>query len=135
MQPRPTPTASGGSARPARPEATDGDLSTTVAAGYLRSLASLAVELGAQATGHCDPTAIRRIRQRLAQWIEDLRSVGGNRDLTSAVEALVERLSTALAAPASLPPEVAAISEQLAKLAAGASPPPAKKKSRLAFWK
>jgi Ca-activated chloride channel family protein len=109
MQSRPTPPASGGSARPARPEAAEAYLSATVAVGYLRSLAALAVELGTQATGHCDPAAIRRIRQRLTQWI-------------------------ALAAPASLPADAAAISEELAKLAAGGSSPPAKK-SRLAFWK
>ena len=86
--------------------------------------------------------AIRLVRQRLTQWVEDVRSVGGSRDLADAVEALVKRLSAALAAPANLVAEAMAIAAELATLAAGAPPPPAppenpkeKKKSRLAFWK
>jgi Ca-activated chloride channel family protein len=112
-----------------------GGVSAAVNAVYLTQLAALAVELGAQATGRCDPAAIRMLRQRLTQWIEDLRSVGGNRDLASAVEELVQRLSDALAAPASLSAETAAIAEGIAKLATGGPPLPEKKKSRLAFWK
>ena len=71
----------------------------------------------------------------LTQWVEDVRSVGGLDDLASAVEALVERLSTALGTPANLATEAAAVAKELAALAAGAPPPPAKKKSRAAFWK
>jgi hypothetical protein len=122
--------------QPVKTEANEGgDVSAAVNASYLRNLAALAVELGAQATGRCDPGAIRLLRQRLTQWIEDLRSGGGNRDLASAVEELVKRLSDALAAPASLAAEATAISEELGKLASGAPPPPENKKSRLAFWK
>jgi Ca-activated chloride channel family protein len=111
------------------------DSPAAMSAMYLKLLVGFAVQLGAQATGGCDPTALRLIRQRLGQWVEDLRSVGGNRDLISAVEVLVQRLSDALAAPASPAAEVAAISDELAKLATGAPPPPPQKKARLAFWK
>ena len=111
------------------------DLSPAVNAGYVRQLAGFAVDLDAQASGRCDPAALRRVRQRLTQWVEDLRSVGGNRELASTVEALVERLTAALAAQASLAAEVAAIAEALARLASGEPPPPENKKSRLAFWK
>jgi hypothetical protein len=111
------------------------DLSPAVNAGYVRQLAVFAVALDAQAIGRCDPAALRLVRQRLTQWVEDLRSVGGNRELASTVEALVERLTAALAEQASLAAEVAAIAEALARLASGEPPPPEKKKSRLAFWK
>jgi hypothetical protein len=104
-------------------------------AAYLVQLATLARELAEQAKGGCAPAAIRLLRQRLTQWIEDVRSVGGRHDLISAVEGLVERLSAALAAPSSLPADMAAVAAELAALAAGAPPPPAKKKSRLTFWK
>jgi erythromycin esterase-like protein len=121
---------------PPPPEAGDrGDASPAVLSGYRARLAALAVELGAQGAGGCDAAAIRRQRQRLTQWAEDVRSVGGDRDLAAAVEALVERLSAALAAPADLAAEATAISDELAALAAGASPPPGNKRSRLAFWK
>jgi Ca-activated chloride channel family protein len=107
-----------------------------MSAMYLKQLVVFALQLGAQATGGCDPTALRLIRQRLGQWIEDLRSVGGTRDLISAVEVLVQRLSDALAAaaPADLAAELTAISDELATIATGAPPPPPKK-TRLAFWK
>lgn len=109
-------------------------MSAAVNAVYLQQLAAIAVELGGQAAGRCNPAALRLLRQRLTQWVEDLRSVAGNRDLASAVEELVKRLSDALAAPASLPAQAAAISEELAKLASGAPPAPAKK-GRSDFWK
>jgi Ca-activated chloride channel homolog len=102
---------------------------------YLAQLGELARGLEGEATGRVDVAAIRRLRQRLVQWIEDVRSVGGNDDLASAVEALVERLVAALAAQATLAAEAAEIAGELAKLAAGAPPPPPKQKSRLAFWK
>jgi Ca-activated chloride channel family protein len=128
------------SPQPARAEDNGGDpvaadVSAAVSSVYLQQLAALAVELGAQASGRCDPGAIRLVRQRLAQWIEDLRSVGGNRELAGAVEALVARLSIALAAPASLAAEATAISEELAKLATGIPTPPEKLKPRSDFWK
>ena len=102
---------------------------------YLVQLAQLARELEAQATGRGDAGAIRLLRQRLTEWVEDVRSVGGSHELADAVEELVKQLSAALAAPASLIAEVTTIAGELAALAAGAPPPPAKKKSRLAFWK
>jgi Ca-activated chloride channel family protein len=104
-------------------------------AAYLAQLAALARELEGEAKGSLDVAAIRRLRQRLVQWTEDVRSVGGNDDLASAVEALVERLVAALAAQATLAAEAAEIAGELATLATGAPPPPPKKKSRLAFWK
>ncbi|HEX7836320.1 MAG TPA: hypothetical protein VF469_02595, partial [Kofleriaceae bacterium] len=120
--------------QPAKLEANEGvDVSAAVNAAYLQQLAALAVELDAQASGRCDPAALRLLRQRLTQWVEDLRSVAGNRDLASAVEALVKRLSDALAAAAGLSAEVAVVAEELAKLASAASPP--EKKSRADFWK
>jgi predicted ArsR family transcriptional regulator len=109
-----------------------------VSAMYLKQLPAFAVTLETLTTGVnavIDPGQIRILRQRLAQWVEDLRSVGGDRALADAVEALVERLTRALAAPDVLRVEIAAISDELARLAAGAPPPPVKKKSRLAFWK
>jgi Ca-activated chloride channel family protein len=77
-----------------------------------------------------DPNAIRAIRQRLTEWIEDVRSVGGHDDLAAAVEKLVQRLSAALT-------EAAAVATELQKLASGASAPPKapKSKSDRAFWK
>jgi hypothetical protein len=104
-------------------------------AAYLTQLAELARGLLAEARGRAEPGPIRLVRQRLAQWIEDVRSIGGNDDLASAVEVQVERLGAALAAPETLVSEATAVAAELAALAAGAAPPPAKKNSRLAFWK
>jgi hypothetical protein len=119
---------------PAQP-APDAGAAPVASAAYLVQLATLARELAAEANGRCDAAAIRLLRQRLTQWVEDVRSVGGDRDLAAAVEALIKRLSAALAAPASLGAETVAIADELAQLAAGSPPPPAKKSSRLAFWK
>jgi len=102
---------------------------------YLTRLAALAVELAAEARGRCEPSAIRLVRQRLVQWFEDLRSVGGHGDVASVVEALVLRLSAAIAAPASLAVEATAVADALARLAAGEPPPAAPPVSRPAFWK
>ena len=115
---------------------------------YLAALAKLARELEAQARG-ADAAAIRVVRERLTEWIEDVRSVGGHEPLAQAVEALVRRLSAALAAGAAFADEALAVATELAGLAGGApSPAPTeqpteqptekpteKKKSRLAFWK
>jgi len=129
--------AAGGRSAPPRPTeaAPMGDAPVTIAStAYLVQLATLARELAAQAAGRGDPAAIRLLRQRLTEWIEDVRSVGGSGDLAAAVEALVKRLSAALAAPANLSAEAQAITGELAALAAGA-PPPAKPPGRAAFWK
>jgi hypothetical protein len=101
---------------------------------YLVHLTQLAVELERCATTGADAGAIRLLRQRLTQWIEDLRSIGGFDELARTVEGLTMRLSAALAAPATLPAEAAAIADELAALATGARTPP-NKRGRLAFWK
>jgi hypothetical protein len=114
--------------------------SAAVNAAHVRRLAALAVELEAQVAGGCDGAAIRLVRQRLTEWIEDLRSVGGSRELADAVEALVRRLSDALAAPWNLAAELQAIADELARLATGTLPPEpggagGAKPSRRPFWK
>lgn len=105
------------------------------ASAYHAQLATLARELDAQGRGRADAAAIRVLRQRLTEWCEDLRSVGGNDDLASAVEQLVQRLSAALAAATNLAGETIAVAAELTRLSNGAPPPPAPKKSRVAFWK
>jgi len=127
---RPAPQATKSGAAPE-----GGEAPAIATSAYLVQLATLARELEAQATGRADPAAIRLLRQRLTEWVEDVRSVGGNQELAGAVEELVKRLSAALAAPATLVAEVTAIAGELAALASGGPLPPAKKKSRLAFWK
>lgn len=102
---------------------------------YLEQLATLAVELERCATAGGDAGAIRLVRQRLAQWVEDVRSVGELDELAGAVEELIQRLSTALAAPAALVAVATAVAADLTALATGTSPPPPQKTSRLAFWK
>ena len=101
---------------------------------YLTALGRLAGELDAQGRGRADAAAIRVLRQRLTEWIEDVRSVGGHEALAEAVERLVQRLSEALALGTGLASEAVAIAAELSAYAAGAAPPPAPKKGR-AFWK
>lgn len=102
-----------------------------VSSAYHAKLGVLARELEAQGRLSADPTMLRVIRQRLAEWVEDVRSVGGHDALAAAVERLVQRLSAALAGGGALAAEATAIASELTKLAAGAQPP---KPSR-AFWK
>ena len=99
---------------------------------YLTQLEVLARELDAQGRGRADTAAIRLLRQRLTEWVEDLRSVGGQAALADAVEHLVQRLSAALALATELASETIAVATELARLAGG-TPPPAKKGR--AFWK
>lgn len=135
---RSSPPAPGYAGRPASKSEAAGEGGSPPAVAttaYLVQLAALARELAAQATGRGDPAAIRLLRQRLTEWGEDVRSVGGSDDLAGAVEALVKRLSAALAAPGSLLAEARAIAGELAALAAGSPPPPAKPPGRSAFWK
>jgi Ca-activated chloride channel homolog len=115
-QPGPQPGAAGSKAEGGS------EVSAAVSAAHVRRLAALAVDVEAQVAGGCDAAAIRLVRQRLTQWIEDLRSVGGSRELADAVEALVQRLSDALAAPMNLAAELKAIADELARLATGAPP-------------
>ena len=100
--------------------------SELIGTAYLVSLATLARDLHAHARAGAT-TAIRLVRQRLAQWVEDVRSVGGLATLASAVELLAKRLATA-----SLD-DALAIAGELAALAAGAPAP--KPSGRGAFWK
>jgi hypothetical protein len=116
------------------PPTNTGSIATSAAA-YLVQLAELARGLLVELSRNAGAGAIRLVRQRLVQWVEDVRSVGGHEDLAAAVEALVERLAAALASPQTMVNDATAIAAELAALAAGAPPPPAKKKSRLAFWK
>lgn len=98
---------------------------------YLIALDALARELDAQGRGRADTAAIRLLRQRLTEWVEDLRSVGASSDLAAAVEQLIQRLSAALALSTTLAAEAIAIAAELAKLATGAPPP----RQGRAFWK
>jgi len=103
-----------------------------VSSAYLVQLGALARELDAQGRGRADAAAIRLLRQRLTEWVEDLRSVGGQDELAVAVEHLVQRLSAALVLGTDLASESVTVAAELAKLAAGTLPA---KRSRLAFWK
>lgn len=105
------------------------------ASAYLASLGALARELEAQAQAGASLASLRMLRQRLAQWIEDVRSVGSHEALAAAVDEIVQRLSAALVAGTSLAPAVSAIASELAALAGGAPPPAPKPRARLAFWK
>jgi Ca-activated chloride channel family protein len=113
---------------------------TTTSTAHIRRLTALATELTALATGNCDPAPLRRLRQRLTQWIEDVRSVGGEQRLTAAVEALVRRLTTALVAPKS-PTEIQTIASELVQLVTGTtsvsspSTDGAPEPARPSFWK
>jgi hypothetical protein len=97
---------------------------------YLAKLATFARDLVTHAH---DAPALRLLRQRMTEWIEDIRSVGGHDDLAAAIEKLVQRLSAALALGSDLANEVAAIAAELVTLASGAAPP--KQSGRGAFWK
>jgi hypothetical protein len=99
---------------------------------YHGKLDTLARELEAQGRLSADAAILRVLRQRLTEWVEDVRSVGGYDDLAAAVERLVQRLSAALAGGGSLASEALAVAAELQKLAAGGTPPPAPKR---AFWK
>ena len=103
------------------------------ASAYLLSLAQLARELEAQAQGSLGLGALRLLRERLRQWVEDLRSVGGHDELALAVADQVQRLSAALSST-TFADEVRAIADVLANIARGAPLPP-KKSGRVAFWK
>ena len=102
-------------------------------AAYLGKLAELVRALEAQLRGSCELTALRLVRQRLREWVEDLRSVGADDALAAAVERLVQRLSAALAAGGDPRAEVQAVTTELARLAGGGAPP--RSSGRVAFWK
>ena len=135
--PSPTPSALAGGRDP-------GDTSFRA---YLVQLGSLARELANCGARHEDRGAIRLLRQRFIQWIEDVRSVGGLEPLAIAVERLMRRLSEALAASSGLTAAVTAIAQELQALMTEPSPPegeatrpdgeppPRRSRSRWAFWK
>ena len=111
------------------------DASPRVHAIYRTHLAYYASELTALASaGGAAVDRIRAVRMRLVQWVEDLRSVGGPRDLASALEELIEQLTAALAQPATLSDAVTAVADELARLSIDETPatPPG---GRPAFWK
>lgn len=122
----PLPPAAGRSYEQARRE------SGPSSAAYLQSLGQLARALTEEAQRGLDLTAARRLRERLRQWVEDVRSVGLE-DLALAVADQVQRLGAALSGPDAAN-EVAAIAGVLAAIAAGGPLPP-KKSGRAAFWK
>jgi hypothetical protein len=95
----------------------------------------LAVELERAAAAGGDAGAIRLLRQRLAQWVEDVHSVGKLDELAGAVEELIQRLSGALAALVELAAVTTAVASDLAALATRASAPPPQQTRRPAFWK
>jgi Ca-activated chloride channel family protein len=138
MPPAPAAAPKGAARRPAdiddripAPELESEAKPTSAASAYHAKLGTLARELDAQGRLSADAAMLRVIRQRLAEWVEDVRSVGGYDALASAVERLVQRLASALAGGGALATEARAIAAELTKLAAGAQPP---KPSR-AFWK
>ena len=119
---------------------------TATSAAHTRRLTALANELGVLVAGSYDLAVLRQLRQRLTQWIEDVRSVGGERRLTDAVEALMQRLSAALAGPTNRTTKIQAIATELMHLVTGAtsaSPPSTDeapsnetpKPARPSFWK
>jgi Ca-activated chloride channel family protein len=114
-----------------REDSAEGGVASTA---YLVTLATLARELEAQARGRADAAAIRVLRQRLVEWVEDVRSVGSDTKLADAVEELVRRLSAALAGT-SLASEALLVAGELADLAAGTPPTTPKRSGRVAFWK
>jgi Ca-activated chloride channel family protein len=107
-----------------------------VTTAYLAKLGELARELEEQARRGAD-AAIRLVRQRLTEWIEDVRSVGGNDELALAVEHQLARLSAAITLGTALAAEAIAVAAELARLAAGApaNPTGPSGKGRAAFWK
>lgn len=99
------------------------------ASAYLAKLAQLAKDIEADAA---NVSKLRLLRQRLREWVEDLRSVGGFDALAGQVEQLASRLAAALSA-SDVAAQARAIAAELAAIASGATPPP--KSSGRAFWK
>jgi len=104
------------------------------ASAYLAKLATLARDLETEARGAASLGKLRIVRQRLREWVEDLRSVGGFDSLADAVDQLAQKLGEALAAGTDLATEASSIATQLATIAAG-SPVPPRSSGRAAFWK
>ena len=90
---------------------------------YLASLADFARELSALSTAQPSTMALKLLRQRVQQWIEDLLSVGGHDALATAVAAHLQCLTF---------DTTAELAVELAKLVTGAVPT---EPARRAFWK
>ena len=129
----PSPVAGSPHASADGPPSAKAEAAPAVSAAHLALLGKLATELDGHAR-RSDVAAIRVVRQRLTEWIEDVRSVGGGDALAKEVEALVVRLSAALAAPAALAAQLAAIVGELLAFAAGGQPPTSVPR-RPPFWK
>jgi hypothetical protein len=110
--------------RPRREEPTD-------ASAYLAKLAELARDLETQARAN-HLGALRLLRQRLTEWVEDLRSVGGHDALADAVQRQVERLTAALAG-GDAGRGALEVATELARLASGGAPP--RGTGRVDFWR
>ncbi|HEY5950021.1 MAG TPA: VIT domain-containing protein [Kofleriaceae bacterium] len=104
------------------------------ASPYLAKLAIFAADLDAHARATPELGVLRLLRQRLTEWVEDLRSVGGHDALADAVEHEVKRLSAALVEATDLSTKLQTIAAELARLAGGGAPA-AKKPGRADFWK
>lgn len=105
------------------------EAAATDASAYLAKLAQLAKDIEAEPA---NVGKLRLLRQRLREWVEDLRSVGGFEALAGQIEQLASRLAAALGAP-DVDAQARAIAAELAAIASGATPPP--KSSGRAFWK
>lgn len=119
--------------REAEPSDALGRSASGDASAYLAKLQSFARELEAEARGAVSVGKLKLLRQRLREWVEDLRSVGGFDSLADAVEQLAHKLGDAIAA-ADVATQVAALATQLANVAAGGAVPP-RSTGRPAFWK
>lgn len=103
----------------------------TDASAYLAKLAELARDLETQARAN-HVGALRLLRQRLAEWVEDLRSVGGHDALADAVQRQAERLTAALAS-GDAGRGALEVATELARLASSGTPP--RGKGRVDFWR
>jgi Ca-activated chloride channel family protein len=113
-------------------ESGDADL---VTAAHLAQLGILARDLDEQGRGRLDLAVLRLLRQRLAEWAENVRSTDGSPKLAEAVEQLVQRLGAAIARGTEIAADVVAIAFELAKLADGSPPPAPSRPARQGFWK
>ncbi len=124
MVPPAPPVARPSPSQPGRQEAVD-------ASAYLAQLAQLARDLEVQARAG-NLAALRLLRQRLIEWVEDLRSVGGHDVLADAVAARIVRVALALARG-----DAAQVALEVATELAGLvdDEAPSRGKGRVDFWR
>jgi len=96
------------------------------ATAYLAKLAVLARDLEQQIRDGAALPALRMIRERLREWLEDLRSVGGHESLADVVSQQLDALVTALRVSPLNTTQLTTIAQALAAVAT-----PGKR----AFWK